>query len=134
MNNQEFSGPISVVRKSLLKEVSVVAVGADAQTHLNIAAKFQTNQNTQNPSQKPIKGAQQMDNETLQFIIAAYGLAANTTADQALAHIQAIGVTEADVKAKMAEQKEPKEPKDPKQNIQASAQSQTLSPESYNFV
>jgi hypothetical protein len=38
-NGQEFAGPLYIVRKGVLAEVSVVAIGADSTTHTSIAAR-----------------------------------------------------------------------------------------------
>ena len=40
VNGQEIEGPFYHVRKSALREVSVVAVGADAHTSMKVTAKF----------------------------------------------------------------------------------------------
>lgn len=40
VNGREFAGPISVVRASTLREVSIVLMGADAETSARIAAAF----------------------------------------------------------------------------------------------
>lgn len=42
VNGREFDGPLTIVRGAVLREVSVVALGADAQTHIQIAAGFTT--------------------------------------------------------------------------------------------
>lgn len=99
VNNREFTGPLNIVRESLLREVSIVAVGADAETHLKIAAKFNSNNNP-NESTK-IQGGHQMNEEMLQFIIAKFGLDAQTDSVAAAAHIKTIGLAEADIQAMM---------------------------------
>ncbi len=43
VNGQEIEGPFYHVRKSTLREVSVVAVGADAHTNMKVTAKFNLN-------------------------------------------------------------------------------------------
>jgi phage major head subunit gpT-like protein len=43
LNGREFTGPMAIVRGAKLREVSVVALGADSETHIRIAAGF-TNQ------------------------------------------------------------------------------------------
>ncbi len=43
VNNQKFTGPLHVVRRSVLKEVSFVDSGADTNTQAKIAAKAQEN-------------------------------------------------------------------------------------------
>ena len=40
INGQELAGPLYVITKSTLREVSVVAVGADASTNMKIEAKL----------------------------------------------------------------------------------------------
>lgn len=40
VNGQMHTGPFILVKKSVLREVSVVALGADAATRMNVAAKF----------------------------------------------------------------------------------------------
>ncbi len=44
VNKQKFTGPLHVVRKSVLKEVSFVDSGADTNTQAKIAAKAQENE------------------------------------------------------------------------------------------
>ena len=39
VNGREFAGPLNVVRKSMLSEISFVDLGADAQTSATVAAK-----------------------------------------------------------------------------------------------
>lgn len=45
INNKTFTGEYLVITKSRLREVSVVAVGADANTHMQIAASFNNHSN-----------------------------------------------------------------------------------------
>lgn len=40
VNGKSFTGPIRIITKSLLREVSVVAIGADRDTEMSIAASF----------------------------------------------------------------------------------------------
>lgn len=40
VNGKKITGPATIVRKSFLREVSVVALGADSDTHIRIAAGF----------------------------------------------------------------------------------------------
>lgn len=44
VNGQTFEGPFTLIQKSTLREVSVVAVGADSETNLTIAAKLNLKQ------------------------------------------------------------------------------------------
>ena len=44
VNGQTFEGPFHLIQKSTLREVSVVAVGADAETNMTIAAKLNLKQ------------------------------------------------------------------------------------------
>ena len=70
---------IIVVTKSKLREVSVVAVGADSETHMKIAASFFSKQN--------IKGANKMDENLKKFICAKYQLDAKLTEDEIKAEL-----------------------------------------------
>ena len=45
INGQEFTGPIAVIRACTLREISVVVLGADADTNLTIAAALAANNN-----------------------------------------------------------------------------------------
>lgn len=45
VNGQEFTGPIAVIRACTLREISVVVLGADADTNLTIAAALAANNN-----------------------------------------------------------------------------------------
>ncbi len=45
INGQNVEGPFYHIKKSILREVSVVAVGADAQTTMKVSAKFNLNNN-----------------------------------------------------------------------------------------
>jgi len=51
INGKAFKGGHLVVKKARLREVSVVAVGADMETHMRIAASFEQN-NVHNPKSK----------------------------------------------------------------------------------
>lgn len=125
-NGRTFKGPILMVTKSRLREVSVVAVGADADTHLRIAASFRNNNNgIQNPTQT--KGVT-MKKELIEFIRAKYSLGAECDEAAIRAHLASVGVTveamqsELDVKPAVAAKAEPVKPAEPaKPAIQASA-------------
>lgn len=84
INNQKFSGPLYIVEDGELFEISVVAVGADDETHLRIAAGYAMNNQP--------KG-DRMDPKLQVFIRARYSLA--ETADDAAikAHLETINRT-----------------------------------------
>lgn len=44
VNGREFTGPVAIVRGAKLRELSVVALGADSDTHIRIAAGFTNKQ------------------------------------------------------------------------------------------
>lgn len=122
-NGRTFKGPILMVTKSKLREVSVVAVGADADTHLRIAASFQNNNGIQNPTQT--KGVT-MKKELIEFIRAKYSLGSNCDEAAIRAHLASVNSTveaeEAAFKAKASvPASKPAEPV--KTAIQASAPS-----------
>ena len=48
VNGRTFKGPVLVARKSVLKEISFVALGADDKTTARVAAKFTTNKEVSN--------------------------------------------------------------------------------------
>lgn len=90
VNGRDQSGPFLHVIKSRLREVSVVAVGADSDTHLRIAASFQNKNSNLHPTQT--KGVT-MKKELVEFIRAKYSL--GTECDEAAirAHLAKIGTT-----------------------------------------
>ena len=96
VNGREFTGPLNLVRESLLREVSVVAVGASEDTHLRIAAKFQFENNNSIQG-----GSKKMDPKTLAFIVAKFKLAADSSAETVRAHLDTIGLSENDIVAMM---------------------------------
>ena len=87
VNGQEFTGPLYIVERGELCEISVVAVGADDETHLRIAAGYAINQNN--------KGDSGMNQELMQFIRARYSLAEDADAAAIKAHLETINRTEA---------------------------------------
>jgi len=91
VNGQKFTGPVNVVRKCELREVSVVAVGADNNTHMRIAAGFINNS-------QQIEGGH-MKQELRNFIIARYGLANGADDAAVRAHLESIQRTEAQEQA-----------------------------------
>lgn len=53
INGRQFHGPLIHVVKAMLREVSVVAIGADAETNLKIAARFNLSNNLKGEIQMP---------------------------------------------------------------------------------
>lgn len=66
-NGRSFDGPAYLVEQSKLREVSVVAVGADANTHLNIAASLNLSASTK-------KEGKTMNKGLMMYIAAKYNL------------------------------------------------------------
>lgn len=91
VNGRDFAGPVNVVRECELREVSVVAVGADSNTHMRIAAGFINNS-------QQIEGGQ-MKKELRNYIIARYGLANGADDAAVRAHLESIQRTEAQEQA-----------------------------------
>lgn len=89
INGREFSGPIRHVTKSILREVSIVALGADSDTSLRIAAGLDNS----HAKQKQQPKGENMNKQLREFIVAKYSLA--TTADETmiLAHLSSVGTT-----------------------------------------
>lgn len=90
VNGRILKGPILLVTKSKLCEVSVVAVGADADTHLRIAASFQNTKNKFHTTQT--KGVT-MKKELVEFIRAKYSLGVECDEAAIRAHLAKIGTT-----------------------------------------
>ena len=67
INGQEFEGPLYHVKKSTLREVSVVAVGADAHTNMKVTAQFKLSQKA--------KGEEDMTNESEKKNVSAAAVA-----------------------------------------------------------
>lgn len=88
VNGRDHSGPFLHVVKSKLREVSVVAVGADSDTYLRIAASFTGNEQSINHN-KQIKGAI-MKKELIEFIRAKYSLGDNCDEAVITAHLAKI--------------------------------------------
>ena len=63
VNNQDFIGPLHVVRKALLKEVSFVDSGADVNTQAKIAAKLQENNTMEPPQKKETTTSEKVDDQ-----------------------------------------------------------------------
>jgi Mu-like prophage major head subunit gpT len=97
VNDQQFIGPIIQITESILREISVVAVGEDLGTNMEVAAKL----NQPLINQQPKKGAPQMNPQLRKFIIAKFKLDANADDATVLAHLNTIGLTVDNVKAMM---------------------------------
>lgn len=67
VNGQEIEGPFYHVKKSVLREVSIVAVGADAHTILKVTAKF----NITNPNHEGEKNTMSEEKKDLKTVTAA---------------------------------------------------------------
>ena len=86
VNGREFTGPFILIEKCKLREVSVVAVGADDDTGLKIAASFQSFMcQTLNLNQ----GEKVMNKEFLKWLIAKFALKAGSTEADVTAHVTA---------------------------------------------
>ena len=73
VNARKVHGPRLIITKSLLRHVAVVAVGADAETHLEIAAALNMNLPEKNLKQ----GEKTMDPELRNYIVAKFKLGAS---------------------------------------------------------
>lgn len=101
INGQDFAGPFYHVTKSLLREVSVVAVGGDVATHLKIAASFNNSDSISSQSPNPQnKKDNQMDKKLLEFIRAKYGLGPDRDEMAVKAHLTTVNSS---VEAEQAE-------------------------------
>lgn len=101
VNGQDFSGPFYHVTKSRLREVSVVAVGADDATHLKIAASFNnSNSDFSQSPQTQNKKEHQMEKKLLEFIRAKYGLGPDRDEMAVKAHLTTVNSS---VEAEQAE-------------------------------
>ena len=122
INGREFQGPFLHIKKSRLREVSVVAVGADPETSLQIAACLKIS-----PTQKTTinKGVFHMEKNLREFIQAKYNLG-NCDDAAILAHLAKIGSTVEDetasMKAKNTNKPEPAAPAMTEAQIQAAAE------------
>lgn len=87
VNGQEFSGPFYHVTKSTLREVSVVAVGADASTSMKIAAKFN------------LQGAKEMSSENKNEAVQAAAKEQTVQAAHVVSHEEITSAAETAVKA-----------------------------------
>lgn len=86
VNGRDFTGPFILVQKCKLREVSVVAVGADDETGLKIAASFQFCMfKTLNLNQ----GENGMKKEFLKWLIAKFSMKAESTEADVTAHVTA---------------------------------------------
>ncbi len=88
VNGQEFAGPVNVVRKATLGEISFVDLGADGKTSVNVAAIAATQEN--------IMDGENKDNENGTSVPATNGVTSEATAESApSAHVAATGDTKA---------------------------------------
>jgi len=87
VNGREQSGPFNCITKSTLREVSVVAVGADSDTHLKIAASFGLSIN-HNQTQGTA-----MDPKLKAYLLAKFTLGADVTDDAIKAHLKSLNLT-----------------------------------------
>lgn len=90
INGQKFLGPFVHVTKALLREVSIVAVGADIATHLKIAAGFKITDTPPSPIPQN-KKENQMDKKLLEFIRAKYSLGPDWDETAIKAHLTTVG-------------------------------------------
>ena len=102
VNGRAFQGPLLVVTKSTLCEVSVVAVGADSETHLKIAASCQNFAGNMNIHQP--KGVS-MKKDLVEFIRAKYSLGDDCDEAAIRAHLEKIGTTVEAMQSEMDSQK-----------------------------
>ena len=86
VNGRELTGPFLLFTKATLREVSVVAIGADADTSLRIAAGFQNHA-------KPMLQGGKMDKKLREFIVAKFNLAGNVDEAAIRAHLESVGST-----------------------------------------
>lgn len=88
VNGRELVGPFTLISRAILREVSVVAIGADADTSLRIAAGF-----AQKHAQQKNSQGGKMKKELREFIVAKFKLA-ETLDDAAIqAHLASVGTT-----------------------------------------
>ncbi len=102
VNGREFTGPLVIVRGAKLREVSVVALGADSDTHIRIAAGFIGKKG----------GNKEMDERLKKYIIAKYKLGDNADEAAIMAHLQKVGSTpekEGELMAKAEQKNEPQQ-------------------------
>ena len=121
INGREFQGPFIHIKKTRLREVSVVAVGADPETSLQIAASLII---PKHANQTTNKGVYTMDKKLREFIQAKYNLG-NCDEAAILAHLAKIGSSVNDetaaLQAKDGKPATPPNPAPPKQTVEASA-------------
>jgi len=104
VNGRVHEGSFYHVRKAVLREVSVVAVGADASTRMKLAARFN------------LYGGDEMDFEKW---LAERGIEAEGLSEERLAALKA--AFEAGEEPPKADEKKTPEPKAPEKTVQASA-------------
>ncbi|HQL09004.1 MAG TPA: hypothetical protein PLE35_05335, partial [Lentisphaeria bacterium] len=89
VNGREFTGPAAIVRGAKLREVSVVAIGADSDTHIRIAAGWTTTKQGENEMENEKKNTAQATPEP-QNVQAAASVDVNAAVEAALAKQRAI--------------------------------------------
>ena len=89
VNGREITGPAAIVRGAKLREVSVVAIGADSDTHIRIAAGWTTTKQGENEMENEKKSTAQATPET-QTVQAAASVDVNAAVEAALAKQRAI--------------------------------------------
>jgi len=100
VNGRRQDGPFLLVTRSTLREISVVAVGADADTTLKIAASL-TMHLPPNPSNHQPEGTI-MDKKLKAYLIARFKLGADSTEEAILAHLKTLNLTLEAVQADFA--------------------------------
>lgn len=89
VNGREITGPAAIVRNAKLREVSVVAIGADSETHIRIAAGWTTTKQGENEMENEKKNTAQATPEP-QNVQAAVSVDVNAAVEAALAKQRAI--------------------------------------------
>ena len=89
VNGREITGPAAIVRGAKLREVSVVAIGADSDTHIRIAAGWTTTKQGENEMENEKKNTAQATPEP-QNVQAAASVDVNAAVEAALAKQRAI--------------------------------------------
>lgn len=87
VNGRTVTGPVVIARKATLTETSIVAVGADAQTHLNILASLNLPTDPSTPQQK--ESTPMLTEQLRAYIKAKYSLGNKSDTD-IIAHLETI--------------------------------------------
>ena len=121
VNGRELTGPLRVIDKSVLREVSVVAIGADADTSLRIAAGF-------NHAKPQMSQGGKMDKKLREFIVAKFNLAGNLDEAAIRAHLESVGTTVEAMQQEMDAKSAPADPGKPAAQAAAPAPSAPAAP------